>query len=49
MLHILCNQKVFVSFAVDEVWYEVYMRYPKDTSCAEMPLYKGVSEDYMRS
>ena len=37
-----------LTFAAYEVLYEVSMRFLKDTSCSKTPVYKGVSEDYMR-
>ena len=37
-----------LTFAAYEVLYEVSMRFLKDTSCSEPPVYKGLSEDYMR-
>ena len=37
-----------LTFAAYEVLYEVSMRFLKDTSCAEMPFHKGISEYFMR-
>ena len=37
-----------LTFAAYEVLYEVSMRFLKDTSCSEPPVYKGVSEYFMR-